>query len=471
MFINYNNNLTFENVMMLSDILFLILSSILMILLGSLLTIKNGINFAFSKVYIIAIIYSFLIYIVLSKNILLDNIIWDNILSLFILSFLLILYTYIDKKNVRATFEYPIIYLISFIGMLIILKSNDLFIWFLAIEMSSFSFYSLAAYKTNRSFLQTEAGLKYFLFGAIASSLYLFGTSMFYLIFGTLQWDSIVALSYFPLANSYIFYGGLLLIFISLFFKLGIAPFHFWLPVVYTNSSSIVTYMFIFLPKIALLYLLFKFSILNFSYIMFFPALASLILGTIFAFKSTNLKTFLAYSSISNAAFFMAPLFYQSVFSFYSLIFYIFSYNILVTIAFLPILFVKRANNSNALSNLRDIIILKKSNPLLAIYYALMALSFAGVPPLLGFFSKLFILFSTLSFSAYFLTGILLAFSLIASYYYLRLLKIIYFPFALKYAAVMSMPIIPAMLISIFSIVNIFFICLPTYISIMLNLF
>jgi proton-translocating NADH-quinone oxidoreductase chain N len=427
MFINYFNFFNFENIIQISDILFLLSSSILMILFGSLLTIKNGINFAFSKVYIIAIIYSYIIYLVLTKNILLNAVniegsskIFENILSLFIIIFFLILYTYISKKYIRTTFEYPIIYMISFIGMLIILKSNDLFIWFLALEIFSFSFYSLAAYKTNRSYLQTEGGLKYFLFGAIASSLYLFGISIFYLIFGTVQWDSIVALSYFPLENTYIFYSGLLLIFISLFFKLGIAPFHFWLPIVYTYSSSIVTFMFILLPKIPLLYLLFKFSILNFSYIMYFPLIASLFIGTIFAFKATNLKTFLAYSSIANTAFFIAPLLYQSIFSFYSLIFYIFSYNILVTIAFLPILFFKRGDNSNALSNLRDIIILKKSNPLLAIFYALMALSFAGVPPLIGFFSKLFILLSTLSFSAYFLTGILLAFSLIASYYYLR---------------------------------------------------
>ena len=106
---------------------------------------------------------------------------------------------------------------------------------------------------------------------------------------------------------------------------------------------------------------------------MYFPLIISLFVGTIFAFKSTNIKTFLAYSSIANAAFFMAPLLYQSIFSFYSLIFYIFSYNILVTIAFLPILFLKRGDNTNGLSNLRDIIILKKANPLLAIFYSLMA--------------------------------------------------------------------------------------------------
>ena len=363
-----------------TELIFLICSSIIMILIGSLLTVKNGINFSFSKIYIIAIIYSYIIYIILNNNIngnitldYLNISKFEKMLSLFILIFFLVLYTYISKKNIKTTFEYPIIYFISFIGMLIILKSNDLFIWFLAIEMSSFSFYSLAAYRTNRSYLQTESGLKYFLFGAVASSLYLFGISILYLQFGTIKWESIAALSYFPIENTYLFYFSLFLIFSSLFFKLGIAPFHFWLPLVYTYSSSIVTYMFILLPKIPLLYLLFKFSNLNFSYIMYFPLIISLFVGTIFAFKSTNIKTFLAYSSIANAAFFMAPLLYQSIFSFYSLIFYIFSYNILVTIAFLPILFLKRGDNTNGLSNLRDIIILKKANPLLAIFYSLMA--------------------------------------------------------------------------------------------------
>jgi proton-translocating NADH-quinone oxidoreductase chain N len=335
--------------------------------------------------------------------------------------------------------------------------------------MQSFCFYTLAAYRTNRSYLQTEAGLKYFLFGSIASSLYLFGTSILYLYTGTLNINSIAAISYFPMENHIIFHSSLILILISLFFKLGIAPFHFWLPLVYTYSSSIVTYLFILLPKIPLFYLLYKFAFISIDYLIYLPILLSLFIGTIFAFKATNLKAFLAYSAIANSAFFLTPMSYQSSYSFYAFIFYLFAYSILITIAFVPILFLIRSDKSLAFVNLRDMIMLKKTNPVLAVYYGLMALSFAGVPPLIGFFSKLFILLSALSFSAYLLVFILLFFSLITSFYYLRLVKMLYFSFYLKNASISSMPSLPAFIISIFSIISIFFSFYPTYCVLMLT--
>jgi len=487
MFFSFLDSLNTIKFITLSDLLFLTLAIIFMILSGSYMTIKGGINFAFSKVYTTVVIYSFLVYIILSSNLSsiglfnTDNSAtfssynadllvskFSSLLYFFVLIFLLVLYAYISYNRIKTTFEYPIIIFCAIYGMLILLKSSDLFVWFLAIELQSFCFYTLAAYRTNRSYLQTEAGLKYFLFGSIASSLYLFGISILYLYTGTLDFYSIAALSHFPLENQYIFHISLISILISLFFKLGIAPFHFWLPLVYTYSSSIVTYLFILLPKIPLFYLLYKFTELSLPSLIYLPILLSLFIGTIFAFKATNLKSFLAYSAIANAAFFLAPIAYQSTYSFYAFIFYLFTYSILITIAFLPILFLIRSDNSLAFNNLRDLIILKKANPVLAIFYALMALAFAGVPPLLGFFSKLFIILSALSFSAYLLVFILLAFSLLSSFYYLRLVKMLYFSFYLKNASISSMPLIPAFIISCFSIISFFFIIYPTYFSLLI---
>jgi NADH-quinone oxidoreductase subunit N len=489
MFLSYLDSLTTTKIIAISDLLFLVFSSIFLILSGSFLTIGKRINFAFSRVYSASILYSLLLFILLVINLkgirllhldnsfLSANFNYDflvskfiNLLCIFSIIFFLILYSYISKKYLRTTFEYPVIIQISLIGMLLLLYTSDLFVWFLAIELQSFCFYALAAYRTNRSYLQTEAGLKYFLFGSIASSLYLFGISIIYVQFGTVQWDSLAALSYFPIDNQYIFHISLLFIFISLFFKLGIAPFHFWLPVVYTYSSSIITYLFILLPKIPLFYLLYKFAPLSYSYIIYLPLLLSLIIGTLFAFRSTNLKTFLAYSAIANSAFFLAPILYQSIISFYAFIFYLFSYNILITIAFIPILFLRRSDYSFAFTNLRDLIILKKSNPVIACFYACMVISMSGVPPLLGFFSKLFILISALSFSAYFTVALLLAFSILSAFYYLRLVKILYFSFYLKYASLSSIPFIPAIILTVFSAVNIFFIAYPMYFIVILNL-
>ena len=451
MFNSYFDSLTIIKILTLSDILFLTILIIIMIISGSYITIKTNNNFIFSKMYSVIAIYGFILFILLYLNFVnktfnyidnlfifsnynIDNIVnsFSKILLLFSLIFLLIMYTYISNKRLQTTFEYPIIILIAILAMISLLRFNDLFIWFLTIEMQSFCFYTLAAYRTNRSYLQTESGLKYFLFGSIASSLYLFGISILYLYTGSLNIDNITVISYFPTNDAIIGNIGIILILISIFFKLGIAPFHFWVPLVYTYSSSIVTYLFILLPKIPLFYLLYKFSFISISYVLYIPILLSLFIGTIFAFNTTNLKTFFAYSAIANTAFFLAPLIYQSYYSFITFILYLFTYNILITIAFLPLLFLIRADNTIAFINLRDIIILKKINPLLAIFYGLMALSFAGIPPLMGFFSKLFIILSALSFSAYLITFLLLAFSFLSGYYYIRLVVMLFFSFYLK---------------------------------------
>ena len=256
-----------------------------------------------------------------------------------------------------------------------------------------------------------------------------------------------------------------MLILIGLFFKLGVVPFHFWVPMVYTYSTSIVTFLFMLLPKISLLYILYKFMAL--STVMIIPyylcILGSLFIGTIFALQSTNIKTFLAYSTIANTSFFLVPIINQTSLSFYALIYYLYAYNILIIIIFTPLLFLIRANKTNLLVNLRDIVMLKKANPMLASYCALAAFGMAGIPPSIGFFSKLFILLSALSFSAYLLIFILLIFSLISTLYYLRIVKITSFSFDLKYTGLERFPLIPALIISIFSLLSIIFYLCPSY--------
>jgi len=489
LYTSYIDTLITVKLISISDLLFFIFSILFMISTGSYLTIKNHINFAFAKLFTLISIYVFILFIVINTNLKdsrllnLDDsffssvFVYDffsskmvNLLLIFSIVFLVILYTYLDKRYLITSFEYPIIVLFSVFGMILILFTHDLFIWFLAIELQSFCFYALSAYRTNRSYLQTEAGLKYFLFGSLASSLYLFGISLIYVLYGTLNLDSISALAYFPMHdNLYTLYIALLLIFISFSFKLGIAPFHFWVPLVYTYSSSIVTYLFIILPKIPLFYLLFLFTSFNFSYLFYMSVFLSLAIGTIFAFNASNLKSFLAYSAIANNAFFLAPLLNHSIYSFYSFIFYLFTYNVLITILFLPTLFLKRSDYTLAFTNLRDLIILKKSNAILALLFTFAIISLAGIPPFLGFFAKFFILLSALSFASYFLVFILLGFSILSTYYYIRLLKIIYFGFYLRYASLNSFPLIPTLVITSFSLINLIFILCPTYLLVILN--
>jgi NADH-quinone oxidoreductase subunit N len=485
--IYYAETFNMIKIMSLSDILFLICSMLLLLLTGSYLTLKNKISLAFGKTYALILIYIFILFIIITINlndIRLFNVddsfmssifVYDffsrkflNLLMIFALIFILTLYSYIQARYLMVKFEYIVIVLISLIGLYLLLTTKDLFFWFLAIELQSFCFYALSAYRTNRSYLQTEAGLKYFLFGSLASSLYLFGISIIYLSYGSLNLETLATLSFY--SSDHQMNIGLFLIFVGLSFKLGIAPFHFWVPLVYTYSSSIVTYLFILLPKIPLFYLLLLLSSFKINNLLYIALFMSIFIGSLFAFKATNLKTFFAYSAIANNAFFIAPLINPSIFSFYSFIFYIFSYNIIITILFYPILFTRRSDYTVGLTNLRDFILLKKTNIALSIVITLAIISLAGVPPFIGFFSKFFILVTALSYSSYFIITTLLSFAVISAYYYVRLIKILYFSFYLKYASLSTFPIISSYIISLFTLINFLFIFFPTKLLLVLNI-
>jgi NADH-quinone oxidoreductase subunit N len=446
-----------------------------MIISGSLLTTKQNI-FSFGKSYTLITIYIIIIYFILNLNLNnfrlfnLDNSFFSSVfiydfystrfLNLLIISsliYLLIVYSYINNKYLFINFEYPIVLLISIIGLIFLLITHDLFIWFLAIELQSFCFYSLAGYRTNRSFSQTEAAIKYFIYGSLASSLYLFGVSLIYSLLGTVNLDTVSSLGYFPMPSLY--YIALVFIFISLSFKLAIAPFHFWVPSVYTLSNSIITFLFIFLPKIPLYYLLSILPAIN--NIVCFITL-SLLIGVI-AFLMTNFKTFIAYSAIANNAFLLTCLMFESIFSVSALIFYIFSYNIIITILFTPSLFLRKYDQTIALSNLRDLIILKKTNITIACLICGALLSTTGIPPFIGFYAKLLILISAASSAAYFIIFCLLIFSVISCFYYIRLIKILFFSFSLKYAGLNNYPILSAYILTGFSLINSFFILCPSY--------
>jgi len=363
------------------------------------------VTFAFGKIYTILSIYFFIILGMILWNsetrLILDHTFFssclnnsilseklNSILFLFSFIFLVILYSYVNNNHLIVSFEFIIVILLALFGMFLVLLSHDLFIWFFGIELQSFCFYALAAYRTNRTFLQTDAGLKYFFFGSIGSSLYLFGISLMYIITGSLNLDTITTIIYFPLSNSQhqIFNISLIFIFIALFIKLGIAPFHLWVPQVYNNVSSIITLFFVLLPKIPLLYILYSIAHFKIPIIFNIGIILSLTIGTLFAFHFASFKTFIAYSVITNNAFFLVPSVSVSFFSLNSLIFFLFSYNITMVIIFTGILFLTRFDGVPVLNNLRDLILVKKANILYGLLLSAALLSLAGIPPFIGFF-------------------------------------------------------------------------------------
>jgi NADH-quinone oxidoreductase subunit N len=480
---NITMPISFVKLISVSDVVFFIVALVTLLLLGSVLTIKNNISFALGKSFTIVGIYVLLLFVALYMNLInsrllnLDETFFSTIfvydfisnnfiplLIIFSLVFLIVLYSYISNGRITVTFEYPLVVLFCILSMLLIIISHDLFFWFLSLELQSFCLYALAAYRTNRSFLQTEAGLKYFIFGSLASSLYLFGLSLIYWATGTLNLDSLSAILMFSVNDSIatIINIALLLIFIGLFFKLAVAPFHVWLPGVYTYTSSIAVFMFILLPKISLLYMLLQFSKFQFASLFYIVIVISLIIGTLYAFYSTRFKTFLGYSAIANNAFFLAPMVFPSFYSALSLIFFTYSYNILLTIIFIPCLFAIRYDNSMGLENLRDFIAFKKANIVYAVLFIIAFFSLAGIPPFIGFFAKLFILMSALAGESYILIVALLTASLIAALYYIRFAKMIFFGSSLIYSSFITIPLAPTILAVTLSYINVFFITAPT---------
>ena len=481
-----NQNQNFKLIISLIDIFFISISLLVVIIFGSLIvfgsTLKKDSFFSkkeFTKVRIsqpsfILFIWCSFIALVLKLNqtsvFESDYFYYNNqvhltglILIFFFIVFGIICYSFF-KKNSQLSFEFVLLLFFLLLSMLILISSSDLFVWFLTLELQSFALYSLAGYRSNRSFIHSEGALKYFIFGSLASSFFIFGLSILYLNTATVNYEELLALSYFPQDKS--FFLGIFFILVGLFFKLGIAPFHIWLPEVYYSVSHVVTFLFILIPKIPLLHILFIFSSFNhiglFNKMYIICIFLSLFVGGFLAFNQTNYKKFMAFSSVFNNAFFLTALLLHSSFSYFSLMSYLVSYQILLTILFIPFLFLKRLDHSLILINLRDLVLLKKTNPLISLLFSFGLFSLAGIPPFFGFFPKFFLFLAVLDRNYFFLLMLLIFFSVFSCYYYLRLIKIVFFAKKLYIIASQDIPKEIAILFMVFSVINLLFFFYPS---------
>ena len=332
-------------------------------------------------------------------------------------------------------FEYSLLILLSVEGSLIILSTDNLFLFFLALELQNLAFYVLASIKRYSNF-STEAGLKYFLFGAFSSSLVLFGISIVYGMFGTLNINEINLLYHAYLME----FSDMPLLFIAgffitcgLLFKLGSSPFHWWLPDVYQGSPIVVTMFFSVVPKFVLLFVLAKyfFVLLHFnqhfiSTLFFICGLLSLYFGGINALFQYNLKRFLAYSAIVNIGYILLA------FSLFTLEGVIAGIIYLVTyLSSLIVLFFFIINNRNIqynkINDVFDFSLIFSSNKLYAVIVSFLFFSLAGIPPLVGFFGKFFVFVSyAMDFSLFTLLLILLI-TVFTAFYYIRIVRYVYF--------------------------------------------
>ena len=346
---------------------------------------------------------------------------------LFCFLVLLISKDYIINNNINKI-EYPIIILGSILGMLLMISSYDLIIFYLGLELQSLCLYILAAFKrTNER--STEAGLKYFVLSALASGILLYGCSLIYGFTGSTNFG-IISTNLTTANTGAIF--GIVFVIVGLSFKVSAVPFHMWTPDVYEGAPTSVTSFFTLVPKIAALSVFIRFMYVPFvnvisqwQTIVVFLSIASMLLGAVAAIGQKNIKRLMAYSSIGHIGYALAGLATGTNEGIQSTIAYLTIYLVMNVGVFGCIFMLKRENvffeNINELSGL------SKNHPMLAFSFLIILFSLAGIPPMAGFFAKFYIFMEVINVKMYYLAIIGLITTVVSAFYYLRIIKIIYF--------------------------------------------
>jgi NADH-quinone oxidoreductase subunit N len=298
----------------------------------------------------------------------------------------------------------------------------------MGLELQSLALYVLATF--NRDQLKSsEAGLKYFVLSALSSGLLLYGCSLIYGFSGSTNFNII---SNQLNSNEYVLTFGIVFILVGLAFKISAVPFHMWAPDVYEGSPTSVTLFFTMVPKIAALTIFIRFLYVPFlnlidqwQMIIIFLSIASMLFGAIAAIGQTNIKRLIAYSSIGHIGYTLAGLATGSNEGIQSSIIYISIYVVMNLALFSCLLMLKR--NNQYFEDIEDLSGLSKNHPLLSLSLLVILFSLAGIPPLAGFFAKFYIFKAVIEQSMYFLAIVGLLSTVVAAFYYLRIIKIIYF--------------------------------------------
>nr|UAD89633.1 NADH dehydrogenase subunit 2 [Gracilaria edulis] len=360
------------------------------------------------------------------------------ILLLSAIGWLFLSFEYFTFKKVNY-YELWILVLLAIIAMLVVLQSYDLLAIYLAIEFQSLILYILASINRTSEF-STEAGLKYFILGAFSSAFLLCGASIVYGLTGLTNLNDLSKFfaSVFLNENffSYNLIVGFSFILVAFLFKLSAAPFHIWSPDVYEGAPLIITAFFSILPKLAIIGLLFRFLLYTFHDLLLFwqgiilsSIFLSLIIGTFGAFAQYKWKRFLAYSSINHVGFLLLGMLQGDLESISSVIFYLIIYIITMIGIFSFVINTKiyKYPNFYQIRYLDDISAIIKYNPFLTFSITILLFSLAGIPPLAGFFSKLFILVAALQVNSFGISLLAVIMSCVACFYYIRLIKNMYF--------------------------------------------
>lgn len=335
------------------------------------------------------------------------------------------------REDGGRSFEFIILILVAMLGMMLMVSAADLLSLYMALEMSSLALYVLASFNRDHA-KSSEAGLKYFVLGALASGMMLFGMSLVYGFAGSTSFAALAQLfdDQYILSKGIIL--GLVLIIVGFCFKLSAVPFHMWTPDVYEGAPTPVTAFFATAPKVAAMALFTRFLLEPFAnadgqwqQIIIFVSLTSMLVGAFGAITQSNIKRLLAYSSIGHVGFMLMALAADRNSGVQALLIYLSVYIFMSAGMFGCVLLMKR--DGKPLENIKDLGGLSQNNPLMAIVISICIFSMAGIPPMAGFFGKLYVVLAAIDGGLTWLAVIGVMTSVVACYYYLKIVKTMYF--------------------------------------------
>jgi len=340
---------------------------------------------------------------------------------------ILMSFDYVKRAGMRK-FEYPVLMLLSSIGMGMLISATDLIALYLGLELMSLSLYVIAAIDRD-SAKSTEAGLKYFVLGALSSGMLLYGASLIYGATGQISFSGIAqAASQGGLGLTF----GLVFLLAGLCFKVSAVPFHMWTPDVYEGSPTPVTAFFAGAAKVAAMAIFVRATItafptivLQWQQILVFVAIASMALGSFAAIGQTNIKRLLAYSSIGHMGFALVGLAAGTAEGVQGVLVYVAIYIAMTLGTFACVLSMKR--DGRFVESISDLAGLSRTSPMMAFLFAMLMFSLAGIPPLAGFFAKFYVFIAAINAGLYALAVIGVLTSVVGAYYYLAIVKTMYF--------------------------------------------
>lgn len=342
-----------------------------------------------------------------------------------------IVMTMVDFEGARDwRFEIPVLFVLAALGMMVMVSANNFMTLYMGLELQSLALYVLASIKRD-TLKSTEAGLKYFVLGSLASGFILYGMSLFYGYTGSLSFDVLNGLVGDLSMGAVL---GLVFLLAGIAFKLSAVPFHMWTPDVYEGAPTALVAFFAAIPKFAMMMLLVRLLtgpllvfLFDWQQILMFVSVSSMILGAFAALTQVNIKRLFAYSSIGHVGY--ALMIFAAgqidVASISALIFYMVIYSIMSIGAFGVVILLRHQDLS--IEKISDLAGLSKDRPVIALFMAIFMFSMAGIPPLAGFFSKFYVFKSVIDAGFIVLAIVGVLSSVVAAFYYLRVIKVMYF--------------------------------------------